>query len=245
MARIRTVKPEFFTSEDIVGLSPFARLLYIALWCEADREGRLVWKPRTFKIRYFPADDCDIGAMASELIVAGLVIEYGDGYAVIPEFGKHQHINPREAESILPKPEHFPRVPDACGRVTDAQGGKEGKGKEGKEIDASGDATVGWQEIVNAYHVALPNCAKVMALTETRKRRFAAAERNARRVCRERGWDYGPDFWTDYFAECAKDPWMRGDVPNPKNAQWKQSIDVLLDDTRFAKVMDAALGSEA
>ena len=45
MARIRTIKPEFFTSEDIVALSPLARLLFIALWCEADREGRLVWKP--------------------------------------------------------------------------------------------------------------------------------------------------------------------------------------------------------
>ena len=39
VARIRTIKPDFFTSEDIVVLTPWARLLYIALWCEADREG--------------------------------------------------------------------------------------------------------------------------------------------------------------------------------------------------------------
>ena len=43
MARIRTIKPEFFTSDDICALSPLARLLYVGLWCEADREGRLVW----------------------------------------------------------------------------------------------------------------------------------------------------------------------------------------------------------
>ena len=49
MARIRTIKPEFFTSDDICALSPRARLLYIGLWCEADREGRLVWAPRGFK----------------------------------------------------------------------------------------------------------------------------------------------------------------------------------------------------
>ena len=42
MARIRTIKPEFFTSDDICALSPRARLLYVGLWCEADREGRLV-----------------------------------------------------------------------------------------------------------------------------------------------------------------------------------------------------------
>ncbi len=79
MARIRTIKPEFFTSEDIVSLSPLARLLYIALWCESDKDGRMVWKPRTFKMRYLPADDCQIEALCQELIGSGLVILYGTG----------------------------------------------------------------------------------------------------------------------------------------------------------------------
>ena len=104
MARIRTIKPEFFTSEDIVSLSPLARLLYVALWCEADKEGRLVWKPMTFKLRYLPADDCDIKALCKEITDRGLVTLYGEGYAVIPAFGAHQHINPRESASQLPEP---------------------------------------------------------------------------------------------------------------------------------------------
>ena len=54
MARIRTLKPEFFTSKDIVRMTPLARLVYQALWCEADRDGRLVWDPETLKLRYFP-----------------------------------------------------------------------------------------------------------------------------------------------------------------------------------------------
>ncbi len=136
MARIRTIKPEFFTSEDICGLSPLARLLYVALWCEADREGRLGWKPRTFKLRYFPADDCDIDALAREIVESGLVNLYGDGLAFIPQFAKHQHINPREASSTLASPpvtdEKAP-VTDASARVTDVQVGREGKGKEGKD----------------------------------------------------------------------------------------------------------------
>lgn len=133
MARIRTIKPEFFTSEDIVGLSPLARLLYIATWCEADREGRLAWKPRTMKLRYFPADDCDIDALARELVASGLVIPYGDGLAYIPSFNVHQHINPRETPSNLPNPDASARVTDASLPVSDAQGGREGKGREGKE----------------------------------------------------------------------------------------------------------------
>lgn len=144
MARIRTIKPEFFTSEDIVELSPMARLLYIATWCEADREGRLTWKPRTMKLRYFPADDCDIDALARELVASGLVIPYGDGLAYIPAFGKHQHVNPRESASDLPDPgenstrhDASARVSDTSLRVNHAQGGREGKGREGEREDAS------------------------------------------------------------------------------------------------------------
>lgn len=143
MARIRTVKPEFFTSEDIVCLSPLARLLYIATWCEADKEGRLVWKPMTFKLRYFPADNCDIQALCQEIVDAGLVVLYGQGYAHIPAFKAHQHINPRESASQLPDPDAMTtrqsRVGTRQSRDSDAQGGREGKGKEGDTRDTSRD----------------------------------------------------------------------------------------------------------
>lgn len=111
MARIRTIKPEFFTSEDIVSLSPLARILYIATWCEADKEGRLVWKPATFKLRYLPADNCDINALCAEIVDAKLVILYGSGYAHIPGFSKHQHVNPRESVSALPAPPDYTPAP--------------------------------------------------------------------------------------------------------------------------------------
>lgn len=147
MARIRTIKPEFFTSEDIVLLSPLARLLYIALWCEADKEGRLVWKPLTFKLRYLPADECDIKALCKEIVDRGLVTLYGEGYAVIPAFGAHQHINPRESSSQLPEPvanttrearvgTRHSRVSTGANLDMHAQVGREGKGKEGID-DAS------------------------------------------------------------------------------------------------------------
>lgn len=140
MSRIRTIKPEFFTSEDIVSLSPLARLLYIATWCDADKEGRLLWKPRTFKLRYFPGDDCDVQALCDELVQSGLIVLYGDGLAYIPSFGKHQHINPRESKSTLPDPESHKELTrrDASARVTDGESTlrEEGKGREGKE---SGD----------------------------------------------------------------------------------------------------------
>jgi len=136
MARIRTIKPEFFTSEDIVSLTPLARLFYVSLWCEADREGRLEWKPGTFKLRYLPADNCDVSALGKELEGRGLIVLYeigGKNYAEIPSFTRHQVINNRESASVLPgvpdaSRTRGPRVKGAKSRV---QG--EGKGKEGKE----------------------------------------------------------------------------------------------------------------
>lgn len=142
MARIRTIKPEFFTSDDIVALPPLSRLFYVSLWCEADREGRLEWKPSTFKRRYFPDEKCTVDELCDPLISGGLVVLYevdGVQYAHIPRFKKHQVINSRESDSVIPAPPDHAcsGVNHACSRVNDAcvtrESGREGKGREGKE----------------------------------------------------------------------------------------------------------------
>jgi len=152
MARIRTIKPDFFTSEDIVALSPLARLLYIAIWLEADREGRLVWRPGTLKLRYLPGDECSIDELAAELIRSGLVVLYeadGQQLAHVPTFTRHQIINNREMPSTLPHPPDVPttrdsRVIDACstraGAIATPLVGKERKGMEGKGTEGNAPA---------------------------------------------------------------------------------------------------------
>jgi len=160
MARIRTIKPEFFTSNDIVTLTPLSRLFYIALWCESDREGRLSWNLKTFKMRYLPADDFDINALAKELIDAELIIVYeinGKEYAEIPSFKNHQVINNRESDSII-----IPRVKVACKRVL-AEGRKEGK--EGKE-ESSNYLTSIDKKILSDY-LKLRKAKKAGEFTET------------------------------------------------------------------------------
>lgn len=147
MARIRSIKPEFFTSDDIVSMTPLARLFYIALWCEADREGRMEWKPRTFKLRYLPAETCSVEDLTAELTDRGLIVLYSVGekeYADIPTFTEHQVINNREVESVIPtrharvphaSSTRAPRVKvDASTRAPRVKAeGKEGKGREGRE----------------------------------------------------------------------------------------------------------------
>jgi hypothetical protein len=114
MAYLRTIKQSFFTSEDVVALSPVARLLYIGLWTEADREGRFTWKPVTFRLRYLPTDACDMEAVTCELLSRGLVVRYGDGLAYIPSFAKHQRPNAKEAASQFPAPTGESTRPHAC-----------------------------------------------------------------------------------------------------------------------------------
>ena len=93
-----------------------------------------------------------------------------------------------------------------------------------------------------AYHEALPNCQRVEVLNEKRVKRIAAAVKLAKQVCAGQQWPYvAGDFWRAYFDECAADPWMRGDVPHPTRPGWKQNLDVLLAEDRFAGIMDRAI----
>lgn len=159
MARIRTIKPEFFTDSKVLCLTPLARLFYVSLWCEADKQGRLKWDPQTLKYRYLPADKARVEELGKELLDAGLIRLYEAGgqiLADIPGFVKHQVINNREVESSLP-----PYSDDAC--VTresgdrDAAHGKEGrKGREGKEgttpvAPKGGEYPKDFRDLVEAY----------------------------------------------------------------------------------------------
>ncbi len=106
MARIRTIKPAFFTSQDVVACSPLARLLFIGLWCEADRSGRLEDKPGQIKMRLLAGDDANVDALLWELHDAKLIrrVECLDGsHAIyISKFSEHQRPHPKEPESLIP-----------------------------------------------------------------------------------------------------------------------------------------------
>ncbi len=106
MARIRSIKPTFFTSEDVCQLCPLARLLYQGLWCEADRTGRLEDRPVQLKIRLLPVDDCDVDALLWDLAAAHLIRRYtardGRDYIHVIRFLEHQRPHPKEPESVIP-----------------------------------------------------------------------------------------------------------------------------------------------
>lgn len=135
MARIRTVKPDFFRHEGLHMLERACslpiRVAYSGLWTVADREGRFAWRPRVLKLDVLPFDDVDFEDVLDALWSEGFIVKYekdGEFYGCIPTWNEHQNINKHEAQSRIPDPS----MCNECARTEmhmHARG--EGKGKEG------------------------------------------------------------------------------------------------------------------
>jgi len=82
MSRIRTIKPEFWTSEQIVECSPIARLLFIGIWNFCDDYGNHPLSLKALKMRIFPGDDFTLARMQElfdELVSNGQIVLYSHG----------------------------------------------------------------------------------------------------------------------------------------------------------------------
>ncbi len=105
MPRIRMVKPEFFDDPNVGDLSPLARLFFIGLWTQADREGRLVDDMRRLKARIFPYEETDVEALADELHRKDMIRRYQDGTGThliwVRQFSKHQRPHHKETASVI------------------------------------------------------------------------------------------------------------------------------------------------
>src|SRR5688500_10427158 len=110
MARIRTIKPEFFTSLTIADLTPEQRLTFIGLWTHVDDEGRCVDDARLIKAAVWPLDDrtaADVEDDLRALTEASLITRYTltrKRYMAVTGWREHQRIN-RPTPSKLPAPE--------------------------------------------------------------------------------------------------------------------------------------------
>lgn len=105
MARARNIKPGFFRNAELVELPFETRLLFQGLWVLADREGRLVDRPKQIKMEIFPADSVDIDVMLNQLSLAGFVVRYevdGARYIQVVNFCKHQNPHRDERASTIP-----------------------------------------------------------------------------------------------------------------------------------------------
>lgn len=144
MARIRTIKPEFWVDDVMVELPPLTRLLFIGIWNFVDDEGYIEAKPKRIKMQVFPADSFAPEDSLRALVETGRLIECSSDQGPllkVANWERHQRIShptatkftninelPRQnGPSSVSIPESSVNVPEPS-----ALKGKEGKGTEGK-----------------------------------------------------------------------------------------------------------------
>lgn len=104
--RARNIKPSLFTNEHLAAADPLYTVIFIGLWCIADREGRLPYRP--IKIHYaINPGRCIEGTESALrwLEEHGFIASYevgGGRYIDIINFKRHQNPHPRESQSEIP-----------------------------------------------------------------------------------------------------------------------------------------------
>lgn len=109
MPRIRTIKPEFFASEDVSALPMRARLTWIGLWTHCDDHGRAKDVVRLIKAAVWPLDDITLSDVEDDLDVLAAherIVRYsvdGKQYLAVVNWHVHQAIN-RPGRPTCPPP---------------------------------------------------------------------------------------------------------------------------------------------
>jgi len=226
MARIRSIKPSFFTNEDLAELSPWHRLCFIGLWGQADREGRLEDRPRRLKAAIFPYDEQDMDSLLSALAEKQFIVRYAaDGVAAIAINGflKHQRPKSDEPASLITAPVlEYPRGIGAVPRI----GKDRGQGTEDREErtgECGADAAPAtlrpeeFQELWNSEtNPPIPRCRDLT----TKRRKHVKARLTERPL----------DGWRDVIQRIQASAFCRGEVPSrePGGQPWVASIDWLI-----------------
>ncbi|EJF73138.1 hypothetical protein A462_04876 [Pseudomonas sp. Ag1] len=135
MARIRTIKPEFWSSEQVMECQALTRLLFIGIWNFCDDGGNHPDSEKTIKARVFPGDEISsssIRRMLDELSSNGLLAFYehsGKRYLHVCGW-EHQRID----KPTFKYPEFLPAL-----TVDKPQPGEAGNGTDQKP-GAAGDS---------------------------------------------------------------------------------------------------------
>lgn len=139
MARIRTIKPGFFSSLTITELPKATRLTFIGIWTFVDDDGRAVDDSRLVKAEVWPLDD-DYGPKRisddlEKLEKAGLIERYqvdGRRYLRVVNWAEHQRINRPQASKL-------PKSPSECvkpqGTITELSVNRHGSDSEPSRND--------------------------------------------------------------------------------------------------------------
>lgn len=243
MARIRSIKPDFFMDEDLAEVSPLARLLYIGLWTLADKEGRLEDRPKRIKASLFPYDCTDVEPLLAELAQHGFIVRYeaeGRVCIAIPSFLKDQRPHPKETSYGLPPPpepgtstasrEISRQGVDASGRVPVVVGCGSGYGNgstASQGLDASAPVPspdVGEREPLK---LAPTPGGKPPRKPSAAEKLYAAIQEHRRDACEKAGVPWVDDGWAPARKNEQLGPVAKGSPGDQSrfNSAWQEYLD--------------------
>lgn len=248
MARIRTVKPEFWTSEQVMECSTTSRLLFIGMWNFCDDGGNHPASAKTLKAEVFPGDDFsadDVQAMVDELVAQELLMPYiADGKRYLHVTGWH-HQKIEKPNYRYPKPEIRRPVADQSSndlQPVDNRSTPEGKGREGSKpipkanaLGVAGPSSADpcpHQQIVAIYHETLPNCIPVKVWNEQRQGLL-------RQRWREDAKRQRIEWWQKFFAYVGESEFLTGRGQcAPGRDPFVADLEWLIRPQNFAKVIE-------
>ncbi|MDR3173380.1 MAG: hypothetical protein LBU19_03940 [Treponema sp.] len=153
MARIRNVKPEFYSHEELndlesgfPGLRPM--LVFSGLWGQCEYSGVFLWSIRKLKLAILPFIDFDIGESLELLEKHGFIRHYRNGgreYGHVVNFTKYQAVSGSEKSGglkyPLPGDKNSAAIPARPGGGTMTEPGTDGDGTV-TEPGTDGDGTM-------------------------------------------------------------------------------------------------------
>jgi hypothetical protein len=128
--RIRSIKPEFWTSEDIAALDWDTRLIFIGLWSYVDDNGVGRDVEKLILADLFPLEDDPRATLArlseglNVLADRGLIVRYevdGKRYLFISAWDRHQKIDHPSKGSLYPRPTSTNADPDPSSRQASSE----------------------------------------------------------------------------------------------------------------------------
>lgn len=255
MARIRSIKPDFFRHEglqdlEIANPGAYVMLVFAGLWGHCDKAGRFEWKPRTLKLDILPFLQFDMAETLATLESSGFVRRYsvdGREYGEIKSFEKHQRINGKEAQ----EPEKYPSInseatgkqPGSNREATETTGREEEgkrKGKEGKDpsgLVVSELTPCPHAEIVSLYAELLPELPQVRKWEGTRARHLKARWVWVLADLKSKGKPFdkaaGLDFFRRMFGYIHKSDFLMG-----RSGGFSCSLPWIVNDENFSKIIE-------
>jgi hypothetical protein len=248
MARIRTIKPEFWRHEELSELPEATHMLAAALLNYADDDGFFNANPRLVQAECCPLREPSVSVQDSLISLAHIgYIQLGSGpdgkrYGRIPSFLEHQRINRATPSKIkeldiswdvsLPTHTHITEesLPEGKGR----ERGKEWEGK-GLARSAVADEI---PDALQAYNAVAEEVGWPQAQAITHKRKSALKARLA-----DAG---GLDGWRAAMAKARASPFLRGESGRDRaHEKWTPDLDFFLQQSSFVKLMEGKYDDRA